>query len=88
MIPVVVSLAVIHYVQYHRLTKGCHHTRQHFVHYVFKIIETLTNVFLHFSWKGKRGNISPGGELFSVTHFYIFCSEEMYNYYPKFCYGT
>ena len=80
--------------------------QQHVIHYVFKIIETLTNVFLHVSFsecgkvrlqcfatvrkaqKRKRGNISPGGELFSVTHFYIFCSEEMYNYHPKFCYGT
>ena len=27
-------------------------------------------------------------DLISVTHFYIFWSEEMYNYHPKFCYGT
>ena len=39
--------------------------------------------------KWKRENISLGGELFSVIHFYIFWSEEMYNYYhPKVCYGT
>ena len=38
--------------------------------------------------KTEAGNISLVGELFSVTYFKIFWSEEICNYHPQFCYGT
>ena len=38
----VVSLAVIQYVQYHRLTKGCHHTRRLDIQNEMKLNITIT----------------------------------------------